>query len=86
MNNRYELSEIRGAFHGNRRSVMQQKIMAMDQMSAILGSYLAWSYTSGARYGSDPTTPAEVSAHSQTNDMSCLTYLSPARRRSQKDT
>jgi hypothetical protein len=29
----YELSEIRGAFQGNRRSVMQQNMIASDQMS-----------------------------------------------------
>lgn len=29
----YELSETRGAFHGNRRRVMQQKMMARDQIS-----------------------------------------------------
>jgi hypothetical protein len=29
----YELSEMRGAFQGKRRSVMQQKIMASDQIS-----------------------------------------------------
>lgn len=29
----YELSETRGAFHGKRRNVMQQNIMANDQMS-----------------------------------------------------
>ena len=29
----YELSETRGAFHGNRRSVIQQNMMASDQMS-----------------------------------------------------
>lgn len=29
----YELSDTRGAFHGNRRSVIQQKMMARDQMS-----------------------------------------------------
>ena len=29
----YELSDIRGAFHGNRRRVMQQNMMARDQMS-----------------------------------------------------
>jgi hypothetical protein len=30
----YELSVIRGIFHGNRRSDMQQKIIASDQISA----------------------------------------------------
>jgi hypothetical protein len=36
----YELSVRRGAFQGNRRSVMQQKMMASDQISAGWGSYL----------------------------------------------
>jgi hypothetical protein len=45
----YELSEIRGAFHGNRRNVMQQKMMASDQISVGCGSYFERSYTSGAR-------------------------------------
>lgn len=36
----YELSDMRGAFHGNRRSVMQQNMMARDQMSVGCGSYL----------------------------------------------
>ena len=40
MNRRNELSEVRGAFHGNLRSVIQQNMIAIDQMSAILGSYL----------------------------------------------
>jgi hypothetical protein len=43
------LSDIRGAFHGNRRKVMQQKMIASDQMSVGCGSYLDRSYTSGAR-------------------------------------
>jgi len=30
----YELSVIRGIFHGNRRSDIQQKMMASDQISA----------------------------------------------------
>lgn len=33
-NNLYELSVIRGIFHGNRRRDMQQKIIARDQISA----------------------------------------------------
>jgi hypothetical protein len=33
MKSLYELSETRGAFHGNRRKVMQQNIIASDQMS-----------------------------------------------------
>lgn len=49
---------MRGAFHGNRRRHMQQNIMAIDQTSAGCGSYRELSYTSGARYGSEPTTPA----------------------------
>ena len=53
----YELSEMRGAFQGNRRSVMQQNMIARDQMSVGWGSYLERSYTSGARYGSEPTIP-----------------------------
>jgi hypothetical protein len=36
----YELSEIRGAFHGKRRRVIQQNIIASDQMSVGCGSYL----------------------------------------------
>ena len=32
-NNLYELSVMRGIFHGNRRKDMQQKIMANDQIS-----------------------------------------------------
>lgn len=52
-----ELSDCRGAFQGNRRSVIQQKIMARDQISAGCGSYLISLHTSGARYGSDPTIP-----------------------------
>lgn len=35
----YELSVIRGIFQGNRRSDMQQKIMARDQISVGWGSY-----------------------------------------------
>jgi hypothetical protein len=35
----YELSVKRGIFHGNRRSDMQQKMMASDQISAGCGSY-----------------------------------------------
>lgn len=45
----YELSEIRGAFQGKRRNVMQQKMMANDQISVGCGSYFERSYTSGAR-------------------------------------
>ena len=56
----YELSETRGAFHGNRRSVIQQNMIARDQMSVGCGSYLERSYTSGARYGSDPTIPGGI--------------------------
>lgn len=48
-NSLYELSVRRGAFHGNRRSDMQAKIMARDHMSAGRGSYLLVSYTSGAK-------------------------------------
>lgn len=55
----YELSVVRGTFHGKRRSVMQQYIMAKDQISTAVGSYLRSSYTSGARYGSDPTIPKD---------------------------
>jgi hypothetical protein len=58
----YELSESRGAFHGNRRSVMQQNMMASDQISVGCGSYLERSYTSGARYGSEPTMPTDMLA------------------------
>jgi hypothetical protein len=32
-NSLYELSDTRGAFQGNRRNVMQQKMIASDQMS-----------------------------------------------------
>lgn len=39
-NNLYELSDTLGAFHGNRRNVMQQKMMASDQISVGCGSYL----------------------------------------------
>ena len=38
MKSRNELSDGRGAFQGKRRSDMQQKMMAMDQMSAALAS------------------------------------------------
>lgn len=44
-----ELSDCRGAFQGNRRSVMQQKMMARDQTSAGCGSYFISPHTSGAR-------------------------------------
>lgn len=54
-----ELSVRRGCFHGNRRSVMQQNIIARDQISVGRGSYRFSSYTSGARYGSEPTIPLE---------------------------
>jgi hypothetical protein len=53
----YELSVMRGIFHGNLLNDMQQKIIARDQISAGRGSYFRSSYTSGARYGSDPTIP-----------------------------
>lgn len=53
-----ELSVRRGAFHGNRRSDMHAKMIANDHISAGWGSYLRLSYTSGARYGSEPTIPA----------------------------
>jgi hypothetical protein len=43
MKSRNELSDVRGAFHGNRRRLIQQKMIAIDQMSAIRGSYLGWS-------------------------------------------
>jgi len=33
-NSLYELSVVRGIFHGNRRNDMQQKMIASDQMSA----------------------------------------------------
>jgi hypothetical protein len=56
-NSLYELSINRGCFHGNRRNDMQQKMIANDQMSVAVGSYFFSSYTSGARYGSDPTIP-----------------------------
>ena len=36
----YELSVVRGSFHGNRRSVMHAKMIAIDQMSVGWGSYL----------------------------------------------
>lgn len=49
---------MRGTFHGNRLSVMQQNMMARDQTSTAWGSYFLSSYTSGARYGSEPTIPA----------------------------
>jgi hypothetical protein len=49
MKSLYELSEIRGAFQGKRRNVMQQNIIASDQMSVGCGSYFERSYTSGAR-------------------------------------
>lgn len=56
-NSLYELSVIRGIFHGNLRSDIQAKIIARDHMSADWGSYSRSPYTSGAKYGSDPTTP-----------------------------
>jgi hypothetical protein len=52
-----EGSDIRGAFQGNRRMTMQQKIIANDQISAGWGSYRISVHTSGARYGSLPTMP-----------------------------
>jgi hypothetical protein len=48
-NNLYELSVTRGCFQGNRRSVMQQNMMAKDHISVGRGSYFFSSYTSGAR-------------------------------------
>lgn len=54
-----DLSESRGAFHGNRLSDMQQKMIARDQISAGCGSYLISTQTSGAKYGSDPTIPTQ---------------------------
>ena len=45
----YELSVMRGIFHGNRRNDMQQKMIASDQISAGCGSYFRSSYTSGAK-------------------------------------
>lgn len=48
---------VRGCFHGKRRKVMQQKMIASDQTSVGRGSYFFSSYTSGARYGSEPTMP-----------------------------
>lgn len=56
-NSLYELSVILGIFQGNRRNVMQQKIMASDHISTAAASYSFASYTSGARYGSEPTIP-----------------------------
>ncbi|GMF04168.1 unnamed protein product [Ambrosiozyma monospora] len=46
-----------GTFHGNFLSVIQQYIMAADQISTGLGSYLLKTQTSGAKYGSEPTIP-----------------------------
>lgn len=60
MNSLYELSVTLGAFHGNLRNVMHAKMIASDQMSAGCGSYFLSSYTSGARYGSEPTTPVHA--------------------------
>lgn len=56
-NNLNELSSSLGCFQGNRRKVIQQNIIAKDQISAARGSYFFPSYTSGAKYGSDPTIP-----------------------------
>jgi len=53
----YELSVTRGFFQGNLLNDMQQNMMASDQISAGCGSYFRSSSTSGARYGSEPTTP-----------------------------
>lgn len=53
----YELSVMRGIFHGKRLRDIQQNIIARDQISVGCGSYFLSSYTSGARYGSDPTIP-----------------------------
>lgn len=38
-NNLYELSVMRGCFHGKRRKVIQQKMIASDQTSVGRGSY-----------------------------------------------
>ena len=54
-----DLSDSRGAFHGNRLSDMQQKMIARDQISAGCGTYLISLQTSGAKYGSDPTIPMQ---------------------------
>jgi hypothetical protein len=40
MKSLYELSDTRGAFHGKRRNVMQQKMIASDHTSVGWGSYL----------------------------------------------
>ena len=45
----YDVSVVLGTFHGNRRRVMQANMIAIGQMSVGCGSYLLWSYTSGAR-------------------------------------
>jgi hypothetical protein len=57
MNSLKELSVDLGHFHGKRRKVIQQNIIARDQMSTFCASYCFWLNTSGARYGSDPTIP-----------------------------
>jgi len=71
-NSLYELSTSRGCFQGNLRSVMQQKMIARDQMSVAVGSYFFSSYTSGARYGSDPTIPNQELASRSTSQGSNL--------------
>lgn len=48
-NSLYELSVVRGCFHGKRRKVIQQKMIASDHTSVGRGSYFFSSYTSGAR-------------------------------------
>lgn len=54
---------VRGCFQGKRRKVMQQKMIASDQTSVGRGSYFFSSYTSGARYGSEPTIPVSLVSH-----------------------
>lgn len=67
---------VRGCFHGKRRKVMQQKMIASDQISVGRGSYFFSSYTSGARYGSEPTIP--VSAISQDHSHRKTRYIPEA--------
>lgn len=44
-----DTSDIRGDFHGKRRSIMQQRMMASDHTSDATGSYLISEQTSGDR-------------------------------------
>lgn len=60
---------VRGCFHGKRRRVIQQKMIASDQTSVGRGSYFFSSYTSGARYGSEPTMPNFLII---SNDSNCV--------------